>query len=62
MKQPEPLAFRAAIPTTGNPLTFSGGEGECGGLKLEHYLTGDEIQRLLELRGKELMVVIQEIA
>ncbi len=59
---PEPLAFRAAIPTTGNPITFSGGEGDAGALKLEHSMTGEEIQRLLELRGKELMVVIQEIA
>ncbi len=56
----EPLAFRAAIPTTGNPITFSGGEGECGGLKLEHYMSGEEIEQLLELRGKELIVTIQE--
>ncbi len=60
MKQPEPLAFRAAIPTTGNPITFSGGEGDAGAIKLEHYMTGEEIQQLLELRGKELVVVIQE--
>ncbi len=59
---PEPLAFHAAIPTTGNPITFSGGEGDAGAIKLEHSMTGEEIQRLLELRGKELMVVIQEIA
>lgn len=60
MKPSEPLAFRAAIPTTGNPITFSGGEGECGGLKLEHYMSGEEIERLLDLRGKELIVTIQD--
>ncbi len=55
-----PLTFHAAIPTTGNPITFAGGEGECGAVKFEHYMTGEEMQKLLELRGKELLVVIQE--
>jgi len=58
--KPEPLAFRAAIPTTGNPITFAGGEGDAGAVKFEHYMTGAEIERLLDLRGKELVVVIQE--
>ncbi len=57
---PDPLAFRAAIPTTGNPITFSGGEGDAGAIKLEHYMSGEEIQKLLALRGKLLLVVIQE--
>lgn len=56
----EPLTFLAAIPTTGNPITFSGGEGEAGAVKFEHYMTGAEVERLLSLRGKELMIVIQE--
>ncbi len=32
MPKPEPLAFQAAIPTTGNPITFSGGGRGCGAL------------------------------
>lgn len=58
--KPQPLAFRAAIPATGNPITFSGGEGEAGAVKFEHNMTGAEVERLLHLRGKELILVIQE--
>ncbi len=57
---PDPFAFRAVIPTNGTPITFSGGEGDAGAIKLEHYMTGEEMQKLLEFRGKELLVVIQE--
>ncbi len=60
MSAPELLAFRAAIPNVGSPITFAGGQDEAGVLKLQFYATGEEIDRLLELRGKELVVVIQE--
>lgn len=60
MKTPEPLAMRMIIPNTGSPITFAGGEDEAGQVKLQFYGTGAEIQRLLELRGKELHVVLVE--
>ncbi len=58
--EPAVLAFKAAIPATGTPIGFSGGEGDAGFLKLEHFATGDEVQQMLELRGKELIVTMQE--
>ena len=60
MTRPAPLALPCIIPNTGNPIAFSGGEEEAGRLTLHFYAGGDEIQRLLELRGEELVVVLQE--
>lgn len=62
MKTPDtqPLAIRAVIPNTGNPIAFAGGEEEAGKLVLQFYASGEEIERLLRLRGKELIVVLQE--
>ncbi len=60
MSTPDPLAIRAVIPNTGNPIAFAGGEEEAGTLKLLFFASGEEIERLLKLRGKELLVVIQE--
>lgn len=60
MPKAEPIAIKCVIPNTGNPIGFAGGEGEAGTLKLSFYATGDEIQQLLALRGKELVVVLQE--
>lgn len=37
-----------------------GGDGEAGTVKLQFYASGEDIERLLEMRGKELIVVIQE--
>lgn len=60
MTKPEPLALRAVIPNTGNPIAFAGGEEEAGKLVLQFYASGEEIERLLELRGRELFVTLQE--
>ncbi len=60
MPKPEPLAIRAVIPNTGKPISFAGGEDEAGTLVLQFYASGEEIERLLKLRGKELMVVLAE--
>lgn len=56
---PEPLALRAVIPNSGNPIAFAGGEDEAGVLKLQFYATGEEIERLLNLRGGELIITLQ---
>lgn len=60
MPKPEPLALRAVIPNTGSPISFAGGEEEAGKLVLQFYASGEEIERLLQLRGKELIVVFHE--
>ena len=54
------LAFKAVIPTSGTPIGFSGGEDESGHIKLEHFATGEEVQQMLDLRGKELIITMQE--
>jgi hypothetical protein len=48
------LIFEAVIPNTGTPIGFSGGEGEAGFLKLQHYMTAEQIQALLNMRGSVL--------
>jgi hypothetical protein len=57
--KPIPLAIKAVIPTIASAISFAGGEEEAGVLKLQIYVTGDEIERLLKLRGRELIVVFQ---
>jgi hypothetical protein len=54
------LTFEAVIPNTGTPIGFAGGEGEAGLLKLQHYMTAEQIQTLLSLRGSVLSVTIIE--
>ena len=34
MTKPQPLALKAVIPNTGNPIAFAGGDGEAGKLVL----------------------------
>lgn len=58
--QPNLLALRCVIPNTGNPISFAGGEEEAGVLRLQFYASGEEIEQLLALRGKELIVVLKE--
>jgi hypothetical protein len=53
------LAFKAVIPATATPIGFSGGEGEAGFIKLQHFATGEEVQQMLDLRGKELIVTMK---
>lgn len=57
---PESLTLRCVIPNTGNPIAFAEGSGEEGTLKLAFQGTGEDLQRLLALRGFELIVVLQE--
>ncbi len=61
MPKPEPLALKAVIPNSGSPIKFAGGEEEAGSLTLQFYATGEEIEQLLSLRGRELRVVMVEI-
>jgi hypothetical protein len=58
MKKSEPLALRCVIPIAGSPITFAAGEEEAGVLKRRFYATGEEIERLLALRCRELIVVL----
>ena len=57
---PKPLALKAVIPNSGSPIKFAGGEEEAGSLMLQFYATGEEIEQLLSLRGRELRVVMVE--
>jgi hypothetical protein len=34
---------------SGTPVGFAGGEGEAGFLKLQHYMTAEQIEHLLNL-------------
>ena len=59
MPQPEPLALKAVIANRADAIKVSGGEGELAKLLLEVYLEDlDDFKRLVELRGKELRVVL----
>lgn len=53
------LTFEAVIPNTGTPIGFAGGEGKAGLLKLQHYMTSEQIQAILELRGCVLRATIE---
>ena len=59
-KAKQPLAIKAVIPNTGSPIKFAGGEDEAGSLTVQFYASGDEIEQLLGLRGKELNIVLVE--
>lgn len=56
-----PLALRAAIPPLASAIKIGGQEGEPVRLILDIYPEqSDTVQRLLALRGQELIVVLQE--
>lgn len=60
-KQPEPLALRAAIPSTESAIKIHGGQGEGARITIDVYPEElEQIARLAELRGKELIIVFQE--
>ena len=60
MIKTEPLVFTAVIPNTGTPIGFAGGEGEAGFIKLQHYMTAEQIEAVLNLRSAVLKVSIEE--
>ncbi len=56
-----PLALRAAIPPLASAIKIGGQEGEPVRITLDVYPDEfDAVQRLLALRGEELIVVFQE--
>lgn len=60
-KQPEPLALRAAIPSTESAIKIHGGEGEGARITIDVYPEElGQLVKLAELRGKELVIVLQE--
>ncbi len=56
----EPLALRAVIAPIATAIRAGGQQGEAIRLTLDIYEEPEVIQRLMELRGNELMLVIQE--
>lgn len=60
MNNDDPLALRCVIPNCGSPIKFAGGEDEAGSLTLQFCASGEEIEQLLALRGRELRVVLVE--
>ena len=60
MPKPKPLTFSAVIPNTGTPIGFAGGQGEAGFIKLQHYMSAEQIEQVLNLRGAVLKVTIEE--
>lgn len=58
--KPQTLIFTAVIPNSGTPIGFAGGEDEAGFIKLQHYMTAEQIEAVLNLRGAVLKVTIEE--
>jgi hypothetical protein len=56
----EPLALRAVIAPIATAIRAGGQQGEAIRLTLDIYEEPEVMQRLMELRGNELMLVIQE--
>jgi hypothetical protein len=56
MPTAKPLIFSAAIPNTGTPIGFAGDVGEAGFIKLQRYMTAEQIEQLLNLWGYVLIV------
>lgn len=61
MPKPDPLALKAAIPTTESAIKIHGNEGEGARIMLDVYFEDlNQIPALANLGGKELVVVLQE--
>lgn len=57
----EPLALRAAIPTTESAIKVHGDESGSARITFDVYPEDlDQLQELFKYRGKELVLVIQE--
>ena len=56
----EPLALRAVIAPIATAIRAGGQQGEAIRLTLDIYEEPEVMQRLMELRGNELMLVTQE--
>ncbi len=60
MPKPEPLALKAAIPTTESAIKIDGGKGGSCRITLDVYTDQTDLPRILDLRGKRLYVVLTE--
>ncbi len=61
MSDTEPLALRAAIPTTESAIKVHGDEAGSARITFDIYPEDlDQLQELFSFRGKELVLVIQE--
>ncbi len=60
--KPEPLALRAAIPTTEGAIKVHGDESGSARITLDIYPEDlDQLQKLFNFRGRALILVIQEV-
>jgi hypothetical protein len=55
----EPLALRAVIAPIATAIRAGGQEGEAIRLTLDIYEEPEVMQRLMELRGQEIVLVMQ---
>jgi len=61
MSKPEPLALRAAVPTTESAIKVHGDEAGSARIILDIYPEDlAQLKELFKFRGRELLVVIQE--
>lgn len=60
MPKTDALALRAVIAPIATAIRAGGQEGEAIRLTLDVYEEPEVMQRLMELRGQEIMVVLQQ--
>ena len=61
MTKPEPLALKAAIPTTESAIKIHGDEAGSARITFDVYPEDlDQLKELFKFRGCELVLVIQE--
>ena len=61
MSKSEPLALKAAIPTTGSAIKVHGDEAGSARIVFDIYPEDlDQLKELFKFRGCELVLVIQE--
>lgn len=54
------LETLAVIPDLQSAIQVDGGDGGCARIKLDLYLEVGQLSRLVELRGKELVLSLRE--
>ena len=53
------LECLAAIPPTASAVKIDGEEGGAVRVTLDCYLTGEQLEQLIALRGKELVITLR---
>ncbi len=60
MSESKALTFTAVIPNSGTPIGFAGGDGDGGFIKLQRYMTVQQSEQVLNLRGAVLKLTIRD--